>query len=622
MTDSTIAPPLPSLLWPSNATAGSASPARTFFVATYVVAYTMWGLVALAAADVIVLPLPLMGVLFLGGFSPTLAALGMTYIASGTRGVTALLGSLFRWRVPLVWYGAALAAPALVVLAGVGTGLAVGSPLPPVPSLSAWLSTLVLIPVFILLAAIEEIGWRAYALPRLQARMQPLRASLLLGIAWAFWHAPQWFIPQTGQAAFPFPAFLIWVVALSIQFSWIYNGTRGSVLLVLLAHAATNAYQGPWSAALATLPEPARGVEPRVLVLVPQVVLSGLIVVLTRGRLGPSGLSTSRLNALSSPRVAKWGVLILGGVFAALTVLAGFGALVQAVATEHDRRAFPPPGRLVDVGGYRLHLQIMGEQHGGPTIILEAGLDSFSTNWYWVQTDLATSRRVVAYDRAGLGWSDVGPAPRDARQSATELHTALQASGIQGPYILAGHSYGGLVSRMFVDLYPDEIAGLALVDASHPDQWAHIPESLDGKLTAASNRALSNLASVGFLRMVDPVTPQVATGLPQHEYAAMRAIFALPQSSAIGADILAVWGSRTRAQVDAARPLGSLPLAVLSVTEQPLYGEVLTALQAELPALSSNSLHRVVAGATHENLISDRAHAAVVAETIRQVASR
>ena len=82
--------------------------------------------------------------------------------------------------------------------------------------------------------------------------MHPLRASLLLGIAWAFWHAPQWFIPQTGQAAFPFPAFLIWVVALSIQFAWIYNGTGGSVLLVLLAHAATNAFQGPWSAALMT----------------------------------------------------------------------------------------------------------------------------------------------------------------------------------------------------------------------------------------------------------------------------------------------------------------------------------------------------------------------------------
>jgi pimeloyl-ACP methyl ester carboxylesterase len=261
----------------------------------------------------------------------------------------------------------------------------------------------------------------------------------------------------------------------------------------------------------------------------------------------------------------------------------------------------------------------MGEQHTGPTVVLEAGLDSFSTNWYWVQTDLASSLRVVAHDRAGLGWSEPGPGPHDARQSATELHVALQRAGLSGPYLLAGHSYGGLVSRAFADLYPDEIAGLALVDASHPDQWARIPASLDGQVTALSNRILSHLASVGVLRVVDPLTPQVATGLPAREYARMRAIFALPASSAVGAETLAVWNTRTRPQVNTARPLGGVPLTVLSVSEQPLYGEVLTALQAELPALSSNSVHRVVAGATHENLISSRAHAAVVAESIREL---
>jgi pimeloyl-ACP methyl ester carboxylesterase/membrane protease YdiL (CAAX protease family) len=521
-----------------------------------------------------------------------------------------------------VWYAVALAGPALVVFAGIATGVAVGSPLPPIPSWSAWGSSLALFPVFILLAAIEEVGWRAYALPRMQIRMHPLRASLLLGIAWAFWHAPQWFIPQIGQAAFPFPAFLIWVVALSIQFAWIYNGTGGSVLLVLLAHAATNAFQGPWSAALMTLPEGTRGVEPRLLVLVPQVVLSVVIVVLTRGRLGALVPSTSRVIPRDGRRIGWWGLRIFSGACAALMALAGLGALVEVVAADRERRAFPPPGRLIDVGGYRLHLHILGEPRDRPTIILEAGLDSFSTNWYWVQTDLASSMRVVAYDRAGLGWSDVGAGPRDARQSARELHAALQASGTKGPYVLAGHSYGGLISRMFVDLYPDEVVGLVLVDASHPDQWAHIPESLDGKLTATSNRLLSNFATIGFLRMFDLVTPQVATGLPEHEYAIMRANFALPQASAVGADSLTVWDSRTRAQVSAARPLGDLPLAVLSVTEQPLYGEVLTALQGEMPGLSSNSAHRIVVGATHENLISDRAHAAVVADTILQIASR
>jgi pimeloyl-ACP methyl ester carboxylesterase len=113
---------------------------------------------------------------------------------------------------------------------------------------------------------------------------------------------------------------------------------------------------------------------------------------------------------------------------------------------------------------------------------------SFSPNWHWVQTQLAPMGRVVAYDRAGLGWSEPGPGPRDAQQSAGELHTALQNAGIPGPYVVVGHSYGELVVRAFTDLYADEVVGMVLVDASHPDQWAQIPASRDGQLLALSNR--------------------------------------------------------------------------------------------------------------------------------------
>jgi uncharacterized small protein (DUF1192 family) len=130
---------------------------------------------------------------------------------------------------------------------------------------------------------------------------------------------------------------------------------------------------------------------------------------------------------------------------------------------------------------------------------------------------------------------------------------------------------------------------------------------------------LSVLSWFGLLRVVDMITPQVAAGLPPHEYAQMKAILALPRSSAVAADGLAVWEESTRPRVNGARALNDLPLAVLSVTEQPLYGEVLTALQNELSGLSANSVHVRVAGATHENLISDHAHANVVADTIRKV---
>jgi pimeloyl-ACP methyl ester carboxylesterase len=295
------------------------------------------------------------------------------------------------------------------------------------------------------------------------------------------------------------------------------------------------------------------------------------------------------------------------------------GVLLQAFAAGRDAAQYRPPGRMVDVGGYRIHMQVMGEGFSGPTVVLDAGLDSFSTNWYWVQTALASSMRVVAYDRAGLGWSDDGSPPRDAHHSAADLHAALQQAGVGGPYVLAGHSYGGLVVRAFADQYPDEVVGLVLVDASHPDQWLHIPMSMRGALPGFANRVLAVLARFGVLRVVDPLTPQIAMGLPEHQYAEMRAIIALPRSSWTGAEALSAWDELTRPRINTARSLGDLPLAVVSVTEQPLVGEILTALQNELPGLSSNSVHRTVAGATHEDLISKREHAEEVAGAIRDV---
>jgi pimeloyl-ACP methyl ester carboxylesterase len=307
------------------------------------------------------------------------------------------------------------------------------------------------------------------------------------------------------------------------------------------------------------------------------------------------------------------------GITGLLGASAAAGALFQAFAARRDAARYPAPGRLVDVGGYRIHLQVMGEGAPGPTVVLDAGLDSFSTNWYWVQTALAASMRVVAYDRAGLGWSDDGTQPRDAHHSAADLHAALQGAGIDGPYVLAGHSYGGLVVRAFADQYPDEVVGLVLIDASHPDQWLHIPTSMRGTLPGFANRVLAVLAGFGLLRVVDPLTPQIAMGLPEHQYAEMRAIIALPRSSWTGAQTLAAWDKLTRPRINSARSLGDLPLAVVSVTEQPLVGEILTALQNELPGLSSNSVHRTVAGATHEDLISRREHADDVAQAICDV---
>jgi pimeloyl-ACP methyl ester carboxylesterase len=310
--------------------------------------------------------------------------------------------------------------------------------------------------------------------------------------------------------------------------------------------------------------------------------------------------------------------LVIGGVAAGLLALVAAGVLWQLIAGRRDRRRFPAPGRLVDVDGHRLHLNVMGDRTSAPTVLLEAGMASMSANWAWVRDDLARDGRVVSYDRAGLGWSDRGHGPMDAATSAAGLHAALAAAAIAPPYVLAGHSYGGLVMRMFADRYPGEVAGVVLVDASHPDQWANIPASRDGRTVAMGNRVTAGLARCGLLRLFHAERSFIA-GLPPREYAEMRAYLARPQGWSAGADGLIAWGRLSRAQVNAARDLGDRPLVVLSVTEQDRYAEVLTRLQAELPALSSNSRHVTVTGATHYTLVSERRHAAVVCAAIRAV---
>lgn len=308
----------------------------------------------------------------------------------------------------------------------------------------------------------------------------------------------------------------------------------------------------------------------------------------------------------------------LSGLAITLLGLCGIGVIYQAAAAANDRRSFPPPGQMVDIGGRRIHLVEMGQDRGRATVILEAGMASFSSNYYWVQSELAATTRVIAYDRAGLGWSDPPAAPQDAYQSAEDLHAALAAAGIPGPYVVAGHSYGGLVVRAFADLYPDEVVGIVLIDASHPDQWAHIPMSRDGKFNGRGNLMFAFLARLGLVRALQ-LEKALYAGLPERPAAEMKAILAKPESWQTSGETLLIWNERTRPQINQARSLGNLPLAVISVTEQPIFGGVLTELQNELPTLSSNSIHITEAGATHENLVTDQGHARVVAEVILQV---
>jgi pimeloyl-ACP methyl ester carboxylesterase len=311
----------------------------------------------------------------------------------------------------------------------------------------------------------------------------------------------------------------------------------------------------------------------------------------------------AKLLAIAS--VAVVGVLILGAVY-------------EARAESIDSVRYPAPGWLIDVGGYRLHLQCEGA--GSPTIVLEAALGAGSSSWAWVRPDLVQVTRVCAYDRAGEGWSDLGPEPRDALQVARELRALLEVAGIQGPYVLAGHSFGGLYVRAYAAEYRDDVSGMVLIDASHPDQWVRSEQGRGAQRANEQSAAVAPwLARVGLLRAtgffaVDP-------GLPDQQQAEIRAFM---NASRLWTSYSAVFRAvdRTMDQVRNSRPLDDRPLAVLTATEHGLPAEaeqLHQILQAELLSLSRRSVHRVINGATHVSLVNNREQAQITTAAIREV---
>jgi pimeloyl-ACP methyl ester carboxylesterase len=132
-------------------------------------------------------------------------------------------------------------------------------------------------------------------------------------------------------------------------------------------------------------------------------------------------------------------------------------------------RRVPPPGQLVDVGGFKLHVKCEGS--GSPTVVFDAALGGSSISWAWVQPEIARTNRTCSYDRAGYGWSEAGPLPRTAGGMAVELRTLLERSGLAPPFVLVGHSFGGLIMRIFAARYRADVVGLVLVDPAHPEDW-------------------------------------------------------------------------------------------------------------------------------------------------------
>jgi len=271
--------------------------------------------------------------------------------------------------------------------------------------------------------------------------------------------------------------------------------------------------------------------------------------------------------------LAKIAVAI-GVVIFVLVLILGISAWYETSARADALRAVSPPGELVDVGGHKLHLLCQGEvQPGQPTVILESGAGGWSIHWNDLQQAVAQFARVCSYDRAGFGWSEAGPDPRDGAQIAAELHTLLANAGEPGPFVLVGASRGGQYARIFTHAYPEAVAGLVLLDAE-PEEFRS--QAAAAQSLASQNQAIFSvvglLTRLGIFRLLGgdpasapemPCIPFAVKHLPPELHAAYVAVEGQPQCfDALLAEEAAT-GIREE-QVRAAGDLGDLPLVVLA----------------------------------------------------------
>jgi len=280
-----------------------------------------------------------------------------------------------------------------------------------------------------------------------------------------------------------------------------------------------------------------------------------------------------------------------------------------AIAKSNLAKGHPAPGQLVDVGGYKMHINCTGE--GSPTVILEAGFVESSSSWLFIQPEVAKTTRVCSYDRAGYGWSDPSPHPRTASWRADELHTLLVNANVQGPYVLVGHSLGGMLVRVYAHTYPEEVVGMVLVDSMHEEQYDRLPGT---KSTISDQerqfRMLGALSSTGFMALAPQMIPN--QGFPDEVFAQYKVTWATTgHLAAAAAEMNAMLESTAEVRAFQITNFGNLPLSVLTAgvyhpnpaqsdAENQQFRDEWQAMQSELAALSSISKQTIAEQSGHE----------------------
>ena len=316
-------------------------------------------------------------------------------------------------------------------------------------------------------------------------------------------------------------------------------------------------------------------------------------------------------------------VRVLGTLLLGLLVLGLLAARHEDGLEAASARAYPPLGQMVEVDGHRLHLYCTGI--GSPTVVIDTGWGDWSAGWSLVQPEVARTTRVCTYDRAGMGHSEPGPLPRMAGQFARELHTLLHTAGVDGPYVMVGHSLGGLPVRVFAHDYASEVAGVVLIDSMNPGEVGTtapttppVPDSLSIASRSVTDPLLTLPARLGLVRLFTGPTP----GMSPHDSTAYAARSVTTRS--LQAVIDEGRGMpESLAQARAVTTLGDLPLTVLSrglpQDDQPKWDRA----QDDLLRLSSSS-RRLIAERSHHNIQWEQPEAAVsaVVEMIHQIRGR
>jgi pimeloyl-ACP methyl ester carboxylesterase len=304
--------------------------------------------------------------------------------------------------------------------------------------------------------------------------------------------------------------------------------------------------------------------------------------------------------------------------------LAAIGLVLGGIIYEHvgewrDRKHFPQIGQSYDIGGRSLNMYCSGT--GSPTVIFESNGNEPGFRWLEVQRQVATLTRACWYDRAGLGWSDPGPFPNHSEAIAHDLHNLLRAAKVLPPYIFVGYAMGAFHTRVFRSYFPDEVAGLVLVDPMNEDMTLRI-HNHNELFRPTALLILRMLTDVGLVRLTQPNLGPPPQGWSREEWETLDGLYRLPQTRLAGAKELPIWVNGELAR--AGNCFGDLPMVVLSAgiqdqEEDPKLDhdhDWKLRLHERLAHLSTHGKHVVVPNSGHD--IPDEAPDAIVA-AIREI---